>query len=296
MQGVVALSGAQCCVFGQLSRLRNADSPCAGLTCQRSRIVSTKQMKYDECKAGPLQYLRRPDWRCCASVSAEAGIATEEINPSITKETLIPAIEVSVPEGPTVKVKFVLQKKCQFGQNFKVVGNHPLFGSWNPEAALPMNWADGHLWSVEVDVPTGKPIEFKFVLTGENGETEWQPGSNLLLETVEDVSPLIVDGEWDSEDEDTAPVATEELSNVAGIGGLVETAKEEIIADSASIAGLVGVAKEEVTAGIDSNPGEVNGSPLSSNFSAVESSETDPQVLIANATPVSGAIQAAPAD
>lgn len=52
--------------------------------------------------------------------------------------------------GPTVKVKFELQRECHFGQQFKVVGSDPQFGNWDPSAAVPLNWSEGHLWTADL--------------------------------------------------------------------------------------------------------------------------------------------------
>lgn len=30
-----------------------------------------------------------------------------------------------------------------------MVGDDPVFGSWDPSKALPMTWSDGHVWTVE---------------------------------------------------------------------------------------------------------------------------------------------------
>lgn len=47
-------------------------------------------------------------------------------------------------------VKFQLQKECSFGQQFLIVGDDPILGSWDPERAIPMDWSDGNVWSVEL--------------------------------------------------------------------------------------------------------------------------------------------------
>ncbi|GLJ22909.1 hypothetical protein SUGI_0432150 [Cryptomeria japonica] len=52
---------------------------------------------------------------------------------------------------PLVKVKFVLQKKYKFGQQFAVVGDDPQFGTWNPKEALPLEWSKGDVWTIEVN-------------------------------------------------------------------------------------------------------------------------------------------------
>ncbi|KAK6947043.1 Carbohydrate binding module family 20 [Dillenia turbinata] len=50
----------------------------------------------------------------------------------------------------SLHVKFQLQKECHFGEHFLLIGDHPIIGSWNLSKAIPMNWSDGHLWSVEL--------------------------------------------------------------------------------------------------------------------------------------------------
>ena len=47
-------------------------------------------------------------------------------------------------------MKLVLEKACRFGEGFYVVGNHPVLGDWNVDAAVPMDWSEGHIWSAEV--------------------------------------------------------------------------------------------------------------------------------------------------
>lgn len=53
-------------------------------------------------------------------------------------------------EPKTVHVKFVLHKECLFGQRFLMVGNEAMFGLWEPKKAVPMEWSDGHIWTVEL--------------------------------------------------------------------------------------------------------------------------------------------------
>lgn len=57
---------------------------------------------------------------------------------------------VSAGQLSTVRVKFQLQKACVFGDHFLIVGDDPLFGSWDPESAITMEWSDGHMWTAEV--------------------------------------------------------------------------------------------------------------------------------------------------
>jgi len=53
-------------------------------------------------------------------------------------------------ESKFVRVAFGLQKNCEFGEQFLIVGDDPSLGSWDPLEALPMTWSEGHIWTAEV--------------------------------------------------------------------------------------------------------------------------------------------------
>ncbi|XP_028072123.1 uncharacterized protein LOC114274409 isoform X3 [Camellia sinensis] len=98
----------------------------------------------------------------------------------------------------TVHVKIPLQKECAFGEKFHIVGDDIMFGSWDPLSAIPLDWSDGHVWTVELqDIPIGKSIQFKFILKGSTGNILWQPGPNRILETWETKNTVLVSENWD---------------------------------------------------------------------------------------------------
>lgn len=51
-----------------------------------------------------------------------------------------------------MRVRFQLRKECVFGEHFFILGEHPVFGGglWDPENALPLNWSDGHVWTLDL--------------------------------------------------------------------------------------------------------------------------------------------------
>ncbi|MCI08893.1 alpha-amylase, partial [Trifolium medium] len=65
-------------------------------------------------------------------------------------ETVEPQIQQSENESKFVRVEFQLLKDCDFGEQFLIVGDDPMLGSWNPLDALPLTWSDGHIWTVEL--------------------------------------------------------------------------------------------------------------------------------------------------
>ncbi|KAK6943519.1 Carbohydrate binding module family 20 [Dillenia turbinata] len=98
----------------------------------------------------------------------------------------------------TANVKFQLRKKCMFGEQFLVVGDDPVLGLWDPEGAIPLEWSDGHLWTLELDIPTEKSIQYKFILKGVTGKILWQPGPDRVLQTWETNNTICVTEDWEN--------------------------------------------------------------------------------------------------
>ena len=51
--------------------------------------------------------------------------------------------------------------QVSFGESHKVVGGHPSLGNWDLGSAPQMQWNDGNIWTLEVQLPEGSDIEFK---------------------------------------------------------------------------------------------------------------------------------------
>ena len=51
--------------------------------------------------------------------------------------------------------------QVSFGESHKVVGGHPSLGDWDVSNAPQMQWNDGNVWTLEVQLPEGSDIEFK---------------------------------------------------------------------------------------------------------------------------------------
>ncbi|KAK6290617.1 hypothetical protein POUND7_002158 [Theobroma cacao] len=139
----------------------------------------------------------------------------------------------------TVHVKFQLQKECSFGEHFFIVGDHPMLGIWDPESAIPLNWLKGHVWTVELDIPVGKSIQFKFVLKTSTGNLLWQPGPDRIFKSWETENTIIVSEDWEEaeyqkliEEEPSAnqdgPVLDSEMAIVAEN---LTPPKEELVSD-----------------------------------------------------------------
>ena len=50
-------------------------------------------------------------------------------------------------------VKFRVHRGVTFGQHVALVGKSQLLGQWNLDDAVPMEWSEGDIWTVELDMP-----------------------------------------------------------------------------------------------------------------------------------------------
>ncbi|XP_054781336.1 uncharacterized protein LOC129288664 isoform X2 [Prosopis cineraria] len=117
--------------------------------------------------------------------------------PQVDLETEEPQAQ-HTGEAKVVRVKFQLQKDCMYGEQFHVVGDDPMIGAWDPSNALPMTWSEGHVWSVEMDAPAGKSIQYKFILKLTSGDIIWQPGSDRIVKTWGTVNRITVCEDWEN--------------------------------------------------------------------------------------------------
>lgn len=135
-------------------------------------------------------------------------------------------------ETQTVRVRFQLQKRCSFGQNFLIVGDDPIFGLWDPTNAVPLTWSEGHVWTVDLDVPVGKCIKFKFIKQDINGKFTWQPGPDRILECWESDKIITLCEDWENPDSRTiieaGPTLDQVEESAATIDMQVVAAKEEM--------------------------------------------------------------------
>ncbi|KAL2509873.1 Carbohydrate-binding-like fold [Forsythia ovata] len=118
-------------------------------------------------------------------------------------------IKYELDQPKTVHVRFKLQKECRFGQQILIVGDDPIFGFWDPSDAVPLHWSDGHVWNVELDIPSGTLLKYKFILKGDTETNLWQPGPDRILETWEKGKTITVFEDWD--DPQLQKITDEEL-------------------------------------------------------------------------------------
>ncbi|XP_058003016.1 uncharacterized protein LOC110651797 isoform X2 [Hevea brasiliensis] len=147
-------------------------------------------------------------------------------------------------QSNTVDVKFHLKKECSFGEQFALVGDDQMFGMWDPENAIPLNWSDGHVWTLELDIPIGKSIQFKFILKEINGKILWQPGPDRIFKTWETKNTIVVSEDWEDA---TLQQLTEEESMANKKGEPTVNSEMLIVADELSTNSEIVVFSENLT-------------------------------------------------
>ncbi len=81
-------------------------------------------------------------------------------------------------------IRFSLPYRTTFGQRLAVCGSHPSLGSWQPDAAVDLNYDDAtSYWSLETDLPdTVGELTYKYVLRDDNtGAQHWEAGPNRRI-------------------------------------------------------------------------------------------------------------------
>ena len=93
-----------------------------------------------------------PGWDCISTLfNTERGML------SCMQSRGAPGFDVFTVHGSPL----VHHMQVSFGESHKVVGGHPSLGDWDVSNAPQMQWNDGNVWTLEVQLPAGSDIEFK---------------------------------------------------------------------------------------------------------------------------------------
>ncbi|KAJ1396151.1 Immunoglobulin-like fold [Sesbania bispinosa] len=202
-------------------------------------------------------------------------------------ETVEPQAQQSeqTNESKFVRVAFQLQKSCNFGEQFLIVGDDPVLGSWDPSDALPMTWSDGHIWTAELDMPAGKSIQFKFILKGKGGNIVWQPGSDRIIQTWETLNRISVCEDWENAElqkiveEDQLSQSNEEAqvdSEVSTSAEILDNPQEELESNVSKISSIEDTQIHEEEKPLAEPVEHING-----NTDSISSSMEKPMAIVA---------------
>jgi hypothetical protein len=120
------------------------------------------------------------------------------------------------------RVHFSVRAGDTGGNAVRLLGSVGSLGAWDLSCAVPMRLDGDGKWHTEVVLPSGRVVEYKYVLVAHNGDLRrWQPGADSVLTIYQDESSLEVRDDWSGD-----PT----LCTVATAGGRVEGRQSRLLA------------------------------------------------------------------
>ena len=95
-----------------------------------------------------------------------------------------PALPTLPCPAGSIAVSLQLPYRCSFGQTMCVIGARDDLGAWNVKQAVPMEWTEGDVWVVELQLPkAAAEVEYKYVVRSERSKeaVRWKEGGNFQL-------------------------------------------------------------------------------------------------------------------
>ncbi|KAK9057811.1 hypothetical protein SSX86_022649 [Deinandra increscens subsp. villosa] len=191
-------------------------------------------------------------------------------------------------ETQTVGVRFQLQRECSFGQNFLITGDHPILGLWDPNNAISLTWSDGHIWTVDLEIPVEKCIKFKFIMQESNGKFVWQPGPDRVLECFQTEKIITLREDWENPDSrmiiETDPTMDQEIQFVEPSDATQESEgyalnmKEVLVSDEGVPVLVPGLSQLPVNEDPEDEPETANGAAIVASGSDMAKDLTLPEL------------------
>lgn len=96
------------------------------------------------------------------------------------------------PESSTVPVTFTIKDaSTNLGQKLYISGNIAELGNWDPAKAIgPASNPNHPDWTITINLPVGKSIQFKAIKKDGSGNVVWEGGDNHTY-TVSASSPAV---------------------------------------------------------------------------------------------------------
>lgn len=160
---------------------------------QQFSINNTHALRH----AGPLSRSRRVTGAQTARAVSQAviervrvaeKISVAELNKTLEarSKALIALEEEEVHTRPKVRISF--QCKVGLGDVWKITGQAPELGRWNPEISPRMVWNNGDVWVFESRIRPGT-FTYKAVLRAADGAYIYEEGPDHVLEVGPGLGP-----------------------------------------------------------------------------------------------------------
>lgn len=76
-------------------------------------------------------------------------------HPRMPRRSLRCAASSALEVTRVTRVAIKVPARLAYGQSIALAGSHQKLGSWDASSALALTWSDGHIWTGEVDMPSG---------------------------------------------------------------------------------------------------------------------------------------------
>ena len=73
----------------------------------------------------------------------------------VSRRSLRCVASIASDGHPVAKVTIKVPARLAYGQSIALAGSHQALGSWDANDSLALTWSDGHVWTGEVDMPSG---------------------------------------------------------------------------------------------------------------------------------------------
>lgn len=78
-----------------------------------------------------------------------------------------------VLNGVKLVVDFEMYYEMKFGEMVCVLGSYEVMGVWELEWATALEWYEGSVWKLSVELSAGGGFFYKYIVKGVNGEVLW---------------------------------------------------------------------------------------------------------------------------
>ena len=95
----------------------------------------------------------------------------------------------------TTGLDVAVNATTSWGQDIRIVGDHPALGSWNPANGVALSAATYPVWRAQVALPAGTRVEYKYVRVEPDGRITWENGGNHVV-TVPTGGLLTLNDTW----------------------------------------------------------------------------------------------------
>lgn len=133
------------------------------------------------------------------------GVSVERLNDAMLarvtrgEETALASRDVETVQ--LIRCKFQMKKTINFGEELRLTGSHPKFGTWDMSKSLTLNWGEGDVWtSDDIELPVDGVFIYKYAIVPA-GQPEtvlsWQQGNNnVLMLSSDDIPRLWINDCW----------------------------------------------------------------------------------------------------